>query len=226
LDLLRAQLSARDLSRLSSKKPSIEFVQFLQEFLSGPSDQPIAPPERQSSPLSDSFQQSLGQHIEHAIAFLLFNSSHLTTEKQNLFIDSQSLLYLCVVHFLLPEIDRQKLKAKRDELITALWIHGLMWDANLAHKLYLRSVLIHYLNQTTEETRALIASFRLTDPDDHDYVTKAQAAWMSMLDDNEVIRAKDFMLDVYRSCPQSALAEVREILDETYELLGTNGSSS
>ena len=90
--------------------------------------------------------------------------------------------------------------------------------------LYLRSGLFRYLNMKEDETDALVQSFRLTAPDQHDYLTKAQAAWMSMLDRKELSKAKEFMLGVYRACPESARAEVEEILDETYELAQAGGN--
>ena len=88
--------------------------------------------------------------------------------------------------------------------------------------LFLKSSLFHYLKLTQQETDALMESFRLTDPGEHDYLTKAQAVWMSLLERNELSKAKAFMLDVYRVCPQSAREAVQEILDETYGLAGGN----
>ena len=158
----------------------------------------------------------LAKQAAQAGFFLRFQFNYEIGNPAALFLDSQSLLFLGAVHFLLPALDHAGMAADRKSLIAALWVHCLLWDADLAHMLFLKSSLFSYLGMKDYEADSLVQSFRLTDPEDHDYVSKAQAAWMCLLDDDQVVKAKQFMLDVYRTCPQDARTEVREILDETY----------
>ncbi|HEX4142198.1 MAG TPA: hypothetical protein VHY91_01500 [Pirellulales bacterium] len=224
LELLTAQLPAEERSRFISITDPFKTIRLFSKVLAIPVKMSTAQPPRRSRKHDDSGKQTLVDSVERSLAFMLFQLSYAIDEKCELFIDSQSLLYLCVIHFLLPALDSRQMTTERNSLVSALAIHSLTWESNLPHMLYLKSLLFHYLNQTSRETDALVESFKLTDPDDHDYVTKAQAAWMSMLDDHQVGRAKEFMLEVYRNCPQNARAEVREIIDETYAL-ADKGSS-
>jgi len=162
--------------------------------------------------------QSLSKQANETAAFLLFQFRFRIPSDASLFHDSQSLLYLCASHALLPELDRNQLTEARDRVVTAMWLHCLTWESDVAHMLYLRSQLYDYLERATDATRDLMESFRLTDPDEHVYVTKAQAVWTSMLEENKVSDAIDFLLGVYRVCPREARDEVREMLDETYAI--------
>jgi hypothetical protein len=218
LELLTAQLPAEERSRFISITDPFKTIRVFSKFIAIPAKISAVQSDKRSRKHNDIQKQTLVDSVERSVAFLLFQLSYAIEGECELFVDSQSLLYLCVIHFLLPALDSRQMTTERNALVSALAIHGLTWESNLPHMLYLKSLLFHYLDQTLRETDALVESFKLTDSEDHDYVTKAQAAWMSMVDDHQIGRAKEFMLEVYRNCPQNARAEVREILDETYAL--------
>ena len=80
---------------------------------------------------------------------------------------------------------------------------------------YMLSVLARYLGDRDLEENALRSAFRLTDPDEHDYLTLAQSYWHFLLENQRHEDAETFLLDVYRRAPQNLLDEIREMLDET-----------
>jgi hypothetical protein len=162
--------------------------------------------------------EQLASCVKSTVFFLLFQFAHTIEKESALFVDSQSLLFLCAIHALLPALSQKKMAGQRRSLLMALWFHCSIWESDIPHLLYLRANLFHYLGLLENETSDLAQSFKLTPPDEHDYLTKAQAVWTSMLERNELSAAKEFMLEVYRNCPQTARGEVREILDETYSL--------
>ena len=85
-----------------------------------------------------------------------------------------------------------------------------------AHQQYLLSALARYLGDRESEESALRSAFRLTDPDEHDYLTLAQSYWHFLLENQRHADAEKFLLDVYRTAPREQLEEIREMLDETF----------
>jgi len=224
LELLTDQLPVGERERFVEVTEPFKILRMFSKFLPLAVTKSASRSDRRPRARNNPSEQIVVDRVERTCAFLLFKLAYAIEGECALFVDSQSLLYLCVVHFLLPTLDSKQMVGERNSLVSALALHSLTWDSNLPHMLYLRSVLFHYLDQTSNEIDALVESFRLTDPDDHDYVTKAQAAWMSMLNDHQIAKAKEFMLEVYRNCSLDARAEVREILDETYALVDVEAS--
>jgi len=56
----------------------------------------------------------------------------------------------------------------------------------------------------------------LTDPEDHDYLTLAQCYWSFLLENHRSEDAESFLLGVYRRAPRESLAEIREMIDDTF----------
>jgi hypothetical protein len=134
-----------------------------------------------------------------------------------LFRDLQSLLYLNVVDSLLPQLQSAGLTEAHDLLVNALGYHStVVWRDEAAHQQYLLSVLAGYVGDRELEGSSLLASFRLTDPEQHDYLTLAQCYWAYLLENRRQGDAETFLLGVYRRAPRESLAEIREMIDDTF----------
>ena len=95
-----------------------------------------------------------------------------------LFRDLQSVLFLNTVESLLPELRERGLKFYDALLANVLEYHAAtIWRDDPAHQQYLLSVLAHDRGDRNLEGGALLAAFRLTDPQAHDYLTLAQSYW-------------------------------------------------
>lgn len=131
------------------------------------------------------------------------------------FKDVQSLLFLCALDVLAPRLDSNAMKQERALLVAAMLIHLAAWSNDAAHQQYLRARLYDYLDMRDEEELALKQAALLTPPSEHDFITKAQAAWMALMDHGKPREARDFLLEIYRRAPLESLEELREMLDET-----------
>ena len=133
------------------------------------------------------------------------------------FRDLQSILFLNAVESLLPELRSGGREQLHSILIHALGYHSAMaWRDDPAHQQYLLSALACYLDDRDLEENSLRSAFRLTDPNEHDYLTLAQSYWHFLLENRRFEDAETFLLDVYRRAPQEQLDEIREMLDETF----------
>ena len=133
------------------------------------------------------------------------------------FRDIQSILFLNAVESLLPELQTDELEPFHSILIHALGYHSAMvWRDDPAHQQYLLSALAHHLGDRDLEENALRSAFRLTDPDEHDYLTLAQSYWHFLLENQRFEDAETFLLGVYRRAPREQLDEIREMIDETF----------
>ena len=65
-------------------------------------------------------------------------------------------------------------------------------------------------------------SLRLTDVEDHSYLTKAQALWSDLMDFGKHKNAYSFLLQLNRCTPLSYQPEIEEMLAATIKM--TNGS--
>jgi tetratricopeptide (TPR) repeat protein len=131
--------------------------------------------------------------------------------------DIQSILFLNAVESLLPELRTDGLEESHGMLVHALGNHICRaWGDDPAHQQYLLSVLARYLGDRESEENALRSAFRLTDPDEHDYLTLAQSYWHFLLENQHYEDAEKFLLGLYRRAPREQLDEIKEMIDETF----------
>ncbi len=132
------------------------------------------------------------------------------------FRDIQSILFLTAVDALLPELRRNNLADYAVLFANVLEYHAaFVWRDNPAHQQYLLSTLAHERGDRDAEGTALLAAFRLTDPQDHDYLTLAQSYWQFLIENERRDEAETFLLSTYRNAPREHLAEIKEMLDDT-----------
>ena len=132
--------------------------------------------------------------------------------------DIQSLICNLSIEFLLADLEAQGLLAERNHVINELFAHVVTaWDEDVAHQWYLRANLFDAIGDTQAAGKALLNAFRATAPDEHDYMTKAQAYWSHLLDQDDFESAERFMVVLARSVPHEHLEEVRELTRATYE---------
>jgi hypothetical protein len=149
--------------------------------------------------------------------YLAFQAMFDIRGEAGFFRDVQSLLYLNVVDSLLPELRSAALAQEHDLLVNAMGYHAtVVWRDDAAHQQYLLSILAHYIGDRELEGSSLLASFRLTDPEEHDYMTLAQCYWSYLLENQQYDDAETFLLGVYRRAPRESLAEIREMIDDTF----------
>jgi hypothetical protein len=152
-----------------------------------------------------------------ASVYLAFQALFDVRGETGFFRDLQSLLYLHVVDWLLPRLGSTAFIPQCDFLVSAMGYHcTAVWRDNPAHQQYLISVLAGYLGDREREKSALLASFRLTAPESHEYLTSAQCYWSFLLENRRLDDAEAFLLGLYRRAPRESLAEIREMLDDTF----------
>ena len=128
----------------------------------------------------------------------------------------KSLLFLCSVEELLPRLKKQRLLLEHDCLVNALFIHTiLVWREEPSHLYYLQSVLMDYLEEYFSMLNLRSQSLRLTDVEDHSYLTKAQALWSDLMDFGKYKDAYSLLLYLTRYTPQSYQSEIEEMLSAT-----------
>jgi hypothetical protein len=143
------------------------------------------------------------------------------------FRDVQSLVFTGAIYELLPSLKSSRAKGLYGLLVNVLAYHcTFIWRDDVAHQQYLLGLLAEYLNDEKLERESLLASFHLTDADDHDYLTKAQVCVFHFLKHRRYDAAKSFLMGVLRQARSESLDELREMLDEVYaEEASGNGKS-
>ena len=132
--------------------------------------------------------------------------------------DCQSLLFLVTRHFLLPTLKSLNMEPEHDLLVHAMYMHTMLaWQDFPSHQYYLKSVLLDYLGETEQAGKSLLASFETTSPQDHDYLSKAQAYWSYLLDCGQYDKAKSFLLELYRTAPAVCLSEIQEMINDLFQ---------
>ena len=64
----------------------------------------------------------------------------------------------------------------------------------------------------------LYIAFRLTAPEEHDYLTKAQAYWTALIDAELFDKAKEFAMRLLRNSPEKHFDEIKEIIELSFKL--------
>ena len=141
------------------------------------------------------------------------------------FLDTQSLLFLTAVHYLLPALKEQR--PAHDCLVNALAMHVITaWEGRPDHFFYLQGVLTDYLGDEKEAEENLRLSLELTPLEDASYLTKVQDYWYALLDAGKPRDAWSFLLSVYRKAPQSYLEELEDMMTHVAGRLPSGVSAS
>jgi hypothetical protein len=146
--------------------------------------------------------------------------------EDGLFRDIQSLIFLGTVYELLPKLNSARLREVHDLLVNILAYHcTVIWRDYAAHQQYLLGILAGYSKDEELEEKSLVASFHLTSPDEHDYLTKAQVCVFHFLEHRRYDKAKSFLFAVCRQAPEESLDELRKMLDDVYAARDLSGRS-
>ena len=133
------------------------------------------------------------------------------------FADTQSLLFLVAVDFLLPSLEDAEDSSVEACLINALYMHTFVtWTQDpqrQAHHFFLQAVLMDYLGDPQLKRDNLYSSLNLSHLEDHSYLTKVQAYVFSLIDCGENEAAKKFLMKLYRHAPEGYLSELEEMID-------------
>jgi hypothetical protein len=132
------------------------------------------------------------------------------------FLDLQSLLFLCSVHYLLPQLARERLKSEHDFLVNAMYVHTILcWRTQPEHLYYLQAAMFGYLENHSARLEKLRLSLELTPVLDHSFLTKANAYWAELMEMGRRKAAMTFLLSLSRTVPQSYVEEIGEMVQET-----------
>lgn len=166
---------------------------------------------------------TLGAQVNYYLAFPLLVKGFDPQEKFagaiGFFRDLQSLLFLLAIHFVLPDLFREKMKSEHDLMLSVLYHHSqTVWAPIPSHQFYLFAQLYDYLGNREETLKYTELAFKMTAPDSHDYLTKAQEYWSTLMDHHLFQKAEKFLIALIRNCPPEYLVEIQEILRLHYEL--------
>ena len=153
---------------------------------------------------------------EKAWTNLIIQALAKLTGDVGLFMDTQSLLFLCCIYYLLPHLKHLRLLPEHDCLVNVMYVHTLVvWRAQPAHLYYLQSLLMDYLDDPLKGLDLLEHSLRLTPVEDHSYLTKATAYWADLMNLGRNKKALDFLLSLNRHSPGEYQSEIGEMIAET-----------
>ena len=193
---------------------------YLQEFL-----------ERSNASLPDDMPEEISERTvlerrtSEAAVLITFQSRETLTGDLGLLRDVQSLLFQNCVHVLSPRLMARGLDQANSYLLHALYAHAqLAWTDRPTHQHYLLSVLYEHAGDAEAAMNLLLASLHSSAVDDHDFLTKAQSYWSLLVEAQRVDDAKSFILELYRRASPGDLAEIQELLDQTYALEGRRAS--
>ena len=127
------------------------------------------------------------------------------------FHDTQSLLFLIAVHYLLPALRQQR--PVHDCLANALSMHAFTaWRESPEHYYYLQSALMDALGNEGQKEENLRLALEVTPAEDESYLTKVQDYWFALLDAGKPRAAWSFLLSVYRTAPHAYLEELEDMM--------------
>ncbi len=133
--------------------------------------------------------------------------------------DIQSLIFILTSNYILPILREQRLKEESDYLNLIMFTHSLIaWHDNPAHQNLLFSIAFDNMGFHEAVIECLYIAFRLTAPEDHDYLTKAQAYWAALIDAEMFDKAKGFSLRLLRNSSEKHFDEIKEIIELSFEL--------
>ena len=150
------------------------------------------------------------------ITSLLLQVICTLTGETGFFRDLQSLLYLNVVHYLLPRLRKGGATTTYWNVVNALEAHSiLIWRDEPSHMFYLRAAMMGELGRQEERLECLQNALAATPVSDHSYMTKANAYWAELLELGDTEKALRWLVSLSRNVPESYTAEVAEMIAET-----------
>ncbi len=109
------------------------------------------------------------------------------------FQDLQALAFQAAIHRVLPRLQR-KHELEHSILLHSLFLFPLeYYGSDPSHFSYLMSQLDGYLGRSEGQIRNLFASFCSTPPEDHSFLSKAQAFWTLLLEHERFHEAQEFL---------------------------------
>ncbi len=133
--------------------------------------------------------------------------------------DVQSLTFIMTTEYLVPQLSKNKMNEERNFVLFVLFVHALLiWHDNPSHQNYLLSILFDELGNKELHRIYLYNAFKLTSPDEHDYLTKAQTYWSALIDEGLYEEAKRFVTILTRMANREHLEEIEEIAEITFQL--------
>jgi hypothetical protein len=173
--------------------------------------------------LSEAPMSRIVAQAETTWTYLILHSLASLRGETGFFLDTQSLLFLTAIHFLLPALKESGRQPTHDCLVNALYMHLFTaWTEQPDHFFYLQGVLMDYLGNEKETEESLRRSMELTPLEDDSYLTKVQDYLYALLDADKTEEAWSFLLSVYRKAPQSYLEELEEMMTHVRRRLPTN----
>jgi hypothetical protein len=207
-----------DRNSLSGSGPNTNVIEEIRDFRKHFHGNDLIPPVPEGFPAR---KGRLRAQAETVWTYLILENLAQLRGETGFFADTQSLLFLLAVDFLLPGLEDAGDVAARDCLINALYMHTFItWTQDperQAHHFFLQAALMECLGQPRLQRDNLLYSLRLTHLEDHSFLTKVQAYVFSLLDGGEHDEAKRFLMKLYRHAPESYLAELQEMLDNVLE---------
>jgi hypothetical protein len=134
-------------------------------------------------------------------------------------LDVQVMAFQAAAHLVLPAL-QEKHPDDHAILLHVLALFPLeYYPFDPSHFCYLTSIIYGYLGRVEQRLRLLHASFRLTPPDDHSYLTKAQEYWSELLDHKRYAKAEEFLLGLPLKSLSGHQEEVREMIVDGLKII-------
>jgi hypothetical protein len=178
-------------------------------------------------PLSDDYvpparPTKLAAHAVRLATYLTLQAHVDLSGNVAFFRDVQALAFQAALHGILPEI-RDKHVHEHAFLLHALALFAAGSETpDPAHASYLRSLIQGCLGRTDERLHALLASFRLTPPEDHSYLTKAQEYWSELLDLERYAQAEEFLFSLHWRALPAPRDEIRAMIVDAIQYATAN----
>lgn len=170
----------------------------------------ISPPPATSS---NGRRSKILAQAETAWTYLVLQHLTRVSGDMGFLLDTQSVLFLLVLDELLPLLRKQKRTWEHACLVAAMGLFTLNFlHDQQAHYHYLRSLLMNYFGEKKERQGSMLHAFRLTAPQDHSFLTKAQAYCDSLLEDGKVKHALEFLIELHRQALPKDKQEIEEMI--------------
>jgi len=142
-------------------------------------------------------------------------------------VDLQSLAFQAAILFVLPDIHDKHLVEHAILLHAAAQFAIGYVSSDPAHYSFLMSMIHGYLGDDEQRLHLLETSFRFTDPQDHSYLTRAEAYWMELLDLGRKHEAEEFLFALRATSSPDHHDEIRDMIETVVQSNGrANGSTS
>lgn len=156
----------------------------------------------------------------HRLAVYLTLPAHVSLSGDVAFFrDVQSLAFQAALHFVLPAL-ASKHPSEHALLLHTCALFPLEYHAiDPGHFYYLTSMVHGYLGHSEERLRFLYASFRVTRPEEHSFLTKAEELWAELLDLGRYEEAEKFLFSLHWWCLPSQQDEVRLMIVDALKVI-------